>query len=103
MNQGEHTVSAFDTELSQLERRVLEMGGQAEAQLSAGLAALQKRDTEAADRVIGRDPELDEAERKIESSALSILARRQPMASDLRYVFGNVKIAGSLERSNGEC
>ena len=35
MNQGEHTVSSFDTELSQLERRVLEMGGLAEAQLAA--------------------------------------------------------------------
>jgi len=98
MNQGEHTVSSFDTELSQLERRVLEMGGLAEAQLTAALTALQKRDTETAERVIARDPELDETERKIESSALSILARRQPMASDLRYVFGNVKIAGSLER-----
>jgi phosphate transport system protein len=98
MNHGEHIVSSFDTELSQLERRVLEMGGLAESQLSAALDALQKRDTEAAERIIARDPDLDEAERKIESSALSILARRQPMANDLRYVFGNVKIAGSLER-----
>jgi phosphate transport system protein len=98
MNQGEHTVTSFDTELSQLERRVLEMGGLAEAQLSAATAALQKLDTDAAEQIIGRDPELDDVERKIETSALSILARRQPMASDLRYVFGNVKIAGSLER-----
>jgi phosphate transport system protein len=98
MAQGDHTVSSFDTELSQLERRVLEMGGLAEAQLSAAVAALQKRDTEGAERVIARDPDLDDVERKIETSALSILARRQPMASDLRYVFGNVKIAGSLER-----
>src|SRR5579864_5566027 len=98
MNHGDHTVSSFDTELSQLERRVLEMGGLAEAQLAAAVEALQKRDTDACERIIARDPDLDEAERKIESSALSILARRQPMASDLRYVFGNVKIAGSLER-----
>jgi phosphate transport system protein len=98
MNQGEHTVTSFDTELSQLERRVLEMGGLAEAQLSAAAMALQKFDTDAAERIIAQDPELDDVERKIESSALSILARRQPMASDLRYVFGNVKIAGSLER-----
>jgi phosphate transport system protein len=98
MTHGEHTVTQFDTELSQLERRVLEMGGLAEAQLAAALEALQKRDTEAAERIIARDPDLDEAERKIEQSALSILARRQPMANDLRYVFGNVKIAGSLER-----
>ncbi len=98
MTHGDHTVSSFDTELSHLERRVLEMGGLAESQLGAAVEALQKRNTDAAERIIARDPDLDEAERKIESSALSILARRQPMANDLRYVFGNVKIAGSLER-----
>jgi phosphate transport system protein len=100
MTQGEnsHTVSAFDNDLAQLERRVLEMGGLAESQLKAAMDALMKRDVEAAERVCNRDPELDECERNIEASALSIIARRQPMANDLRYVFGNVKIAGSLER-----
>ena len=100
MNPGEHshTVSAFDNDLAQLERRVLEMGGLAESQLKAAMDALLKRDVDAAERVISRDPELDECERQIEASALSIIARRQPMAIDLRYVFGNVKIAGSLER-----
>jgi phosphate transport system protein len=100
MTQGEHnhTVSAFDSDLAQLERRVLEMGGLAESQLKAAMEALRKRDVDAAERVCNRDPELDECERGIEASALSIIARRQPMANDLRYVFGNVKIAGSLER-----
>ncbi len=100
MNPGEqsHTVSAFDNDLAQLERRVLEMGGLAEAQLKASMEALMKRDGETAERICGRDPEIDECERQIEASALSIIARRQPMANDLRYVFGNVKIAGSLER-----
>ncbi len=100
MNPGEHshTVSAFDNDLAHLERRVLEMGGLAESQLKAAMDALLKRDVETAERVISRDPELDECERQIEASALSIIARRQPMANDLRYVFGNVKISGSLER-----
>ena len=98
MNHGDHTVSSFDNFLAQLERRVLEMGGLAESQLQEAMAALVKRDIEAAERIIARDTELDECERKIEASALSIIARRQPMANDLRYVFGNVKIAGSLER-----
>ncbi len=100
MNPGDHshTVSAFDNDLAQLERRVLEMGGLAESQLKAAMEALMKRDVDAAERVISRDPELDECERQIEASALSIIARRQPMANDLRYVFGNVKISGSLER-----
>ena len=98
MNHGEHTVSSFDNDLAQLERRVLEMGGLAESQLQGAMNALMKRDIESAERIIARDPELDECERAIEASALSIIARRQPMANDLRYVFGNVKIAGSLER-----
>ncbi len=100
MNQGEnsHIVSGFDNDLAQLERKVLEMGGLAEAQLKGAMEALVRGDAEAADRIIRRDAELDECERKIEASALSIIARRQPMANDLRYVFGNVKIAGSLER-----
>jgi len=98
MNHGDHTVSSFDNDLAQLERRVLEMGGLAESQLQGAMNALMKRDVDAAEKIISRDPELDECERKIEASALSIIARRQPMANDLRYVFGNVKIAGSLER-----
>jgi phosphate transport system protein len=100
MNQGEHShiVSSFDNDLAQLERKVLEMGGLAEAQLKGAMDALVKQDVEAAQRIIARDSELDDCERKIEASALSIIARRQPMANDLRYVFGNVKIAGSLER-----
>lgn len=98
MNTGEHIVSSFDNDLAELERNLLEMGGLAEAQLQNALAALMKRDTESAEIIIKKDAEIDECERKIESGALSIIARRQPMANDLRYVFGNVKIAGSLER-----
>jgi len=100
MNQGEHShiVSSFDNDLAQLERKVLEMGGLAEAQLRDAMGALVRQDAEAAEAIIRRDSDIDECERKIEASALSIIARRQPMANDLRYVFGNVKIAGSLER-----
>jgi phosphate transport system protein len=98
MNHGDHIVSSFDNDLAQLERRVLEMGGLAESQLQGAMDALMKRDVETAERIIARDAELDDCERKIEAGALSIIARRQPMANDLRYVFGNVKIAGSLER-----
>lgn len=100
MNQGEHShiVSSFDNDLAQLERKVLEMGGLAESRLHDAMEALVRQDTESAENIIRRDTEIDECERRIEASALSIIARRQPMANDLRYVFGNVKIAGSLER-----
>ncbi|MDX2142169.1 MAG: phosphate signaling complex protein PhoU [Rhodospirillaceae bacterium] len=98
MNQPEHTVSSYDAELAQQERRVLEMGGLVEAQLAAAMDALMKRDAEAAERIVAKDAAVDECDRKVEAGALSILARRQPVASDLRYVFGTIKMAGSLER-----
>ena len=98
MNQAVHTVSSFDNELAQQELRVLEMAGLVEAQLGAAIEALMKRDFESAALIVAKDADVDEYERKIENGALSILARRQPVAGDLRYVFGTIKMAGSLER-----
>ena len=98
MNQAVHTVSSFDNELAQQELRVLEMAGLVEAQLGAAIEALMKRDFESAALIVAKDADVDEYERKIETGALSILARRQPVAGDLRYVFGTFKMAGSLER-----
>jgi phosphate transport system protein len=95
---SEHTVTSYDSDLGLQERRVLEMGGLVEAQLSAALEALLKRDVDAAEKIIAKDADVDEYERKVEAGALSILARRQPMAADLRWVFGTIKMAGSLER-----
>jgi phosphate transport system protein len=98
MNQTDHTVSQYDADLTAQERRVLEMAGLVEAQLAAAVDALMKRDVEAAERIIAKDADVDDYDRKIETGALSILARRQPVAGDLRYVFGTIKMAGSLER-----
>jgi phosphate transport system protein len=98
MNQIDHTVSKFDADLTDQERKVLEMAGLVEAQLAAAVGALMKRDVEAAERIIAKDADVDDYDRKIETGALSILARRQPVAGDLRYVFGTIKMAGSLER-----
>ncbi len=98
MNQAVHTVSSFDNELAQQELRVLEMAGLVEAQLGAAIEALMKRDFESAALIVAKDADVDEYDRKIETGALSILARRQPVAGDLRYVFGTIKMAGSLER-----
>jgi len=98
MNKAVHTVSSFDNDLAQQELRVLEMAGLVEAQLGAAIEALMKRDFESAALIVAKDADVDEYDRKIETGALSILARRQPMAGDLRYVFGTIKMAGSLER-----
>jgi phosphate transport system protein len=98
MNKAEHTVSSYDNELAEQERRVLEMAGIVEDQLKQAIDALIKRDVEAAEKIVAKDADVDEYDRKIETGALSILARRQPVAGDLRYVVGTIKMAGSLER-----
>ena len=98
MDKAVHTVTSFDNDLAQQELRVLEMAGLVEAQLGAAIEALMKRDFESAALIVAKDADVDEYERKIETGALSILARRQPVAGDLRYVFGTIKMAGSLER-----
>jgi len=93
-----HTVSSFDEELTVLERDILQMAGLAETNLSLAVEALMKRDVDAASKLIEADKRVDEYEREVEAGAFRLLALRQPMADDLRYVFGTVKMAGSLER-----
>lgn len=93
-----HTVKSFDDQLANLDRNVLEMAGLAEANLTQAIEALMKRDADAAERIIEADERVDEYEREVEACAFRLLALRQPMANDLRYVFGTVKMSGSLER-----
>ena len=93
-----HTVKSFDEELAALERLILQMAGMAETNLSQSVEALMKRDADSAAKLIVADERVDQYERDVEASVFRLLALRQPMANDLRYVFGTVKMAGSLER-----
>src|SRR5690242_21704866 len=79
-----HTVKAFDTELQDLARMVAEMGGLAEKQVADSVDALARRDTALAQRVTASDPNIDHLQREIEEKAVLTIARRQPMAVDLR-------------------
>ena len=93
-----HTVRAFDEELGELTRKVNEMGGIAEAMLVDSIDALMGRDVAKARHVVSLDPRLDDIEREIEESAVLLIAKRQPMANDLRHVMGTIHIAGDIER-----
>ena len=95
---GTHIVSAFDAEVNAFDRMVLEMSGLAEAQVTAAMDVLRTMDEVAAQRLVRRDERLDELEAEIQQRVLGFLARRAPVADDLRRAFGAVKIAGSLER-----
>ncbi|MCC7168054.1 MAG: phosphate signaling complex protein PhoU [Rhodospirillales bacterium] len=94
----DHIVKSFDAELEQLDRRIAEMGGLAESQLAQAVEALVKRDQTLADRVVAADRRLDAAEDQIDAFAVQLLARRQPMAKDLRAVIVALKTASILER-----
>ena len=95
---SEHTIKAFDTELQELVRKVAEMGGLAERQITDAIAALIKRDTAQAERVMAIDTNIDALQREIEEKGILIIARRQPMAVDLREVVGALRVSNDLER-----
>jgi phosphate transport system protein len=94
----DHTIKAFDSDLQELSRMVAEMGGLAEKQVADAIDALAKRDTGLAQRVTVADAEIDALQREIEEKAVLTIARRQPMAVDLREVVGALRLANDLER-----
>lgn len=94
----QHTVRAFDEELSVLTIKINEMGGIVESMLVETTESLLRRDRMKAEEVIKRDARLDELQQEIEELAVLLIARRQPMANDLRQVMGTIRIAGNIER-----
>lgn len=94
----DHTMKAFDTDLQDLSRMVAEMGGLAEKQIADAVAALAKRDTTLAQRITVADANIDTLQQEIEEKAVLTIARRQPMAVDLREVVGALRVANDLER-----
>ncbi len=94
----DHTAKAFDTDLQEIMRKVAEMGGLAERQITDATRALVERDTELAERVIATDPTIDTMQHEIEEKAILTIARRQPMAVDLREIVGAMRVCNDLER-----
>ncbi len=95
---SDHIVRAFDADLRTLRGMIAEMGGLAEKMMTESTRALAARDIELARRVIAMDPKLDALQREIEEKAILTIARRQPMAVDLRDVVSAIRIASDLER-----
>jgi phosphate transport system protein len=93
-----HIVKAYDKELEALGRKIAEMGGIAEKMLSDAMDALIDFDTVLAQATIDGDVRLDLLQRDVEEEAILAIARRQPMAVDLREIIGTIRIAGDLER-----
>ncbi len=88
----------FHEQLDLLKQRLLDMSERAEALVDVAVDALLRRDIGKADVVISGDRELDALEIEIEQLAISLLALQQPMARDLRFIIGAIKISNDLER-----
>jgi len=94
----EHIAKAYDADLEELTRNVAEMGGLSEKQVADSVDALVKRDTQRAQRVIAADEAIDTLQHAIEEKAVLTIARRQPMAVDLRDIVSALRVANDLER-----
>lgn len=98
MPHTEHIVSSYEDELTQLASAISSMGGVVETALSDAVDALIKLDHASAQQIIEADIKVDEMQRNIDETAVSMIARRQPMAADLRLIVASVHVANDLER-----
>ena len=94
----EHIVTSFDEELSRLSDLISRMGGLAEVQIERSIESLQRRNTEEATHIIEADRAIDLLQTEIEELAIQMIARRQPLATDLRATVAGLKIAPHIER-----
>jgi phosphate transport system protein len=95
---AEHTVKAFDEDITKLRGLVAEMGGLAEVAIGEAMDALVKGSKTLADAVIARDKRIDALEQEVDKLVVRVIALRAPMADDLREVVAALKIAGMVER-----
>lgn len=98
MSNADHIVTAYSEELLTLAQSIAEMGGLVEAAIENGTRALITLDRELADLTIIADQRIDDMQRRIDDMAVSMIARRQPMASDLRAIITAIHVANDLER-----
>lgn len=95
---SEHIVTSYEDELTDLARYISEMGGLVEVAITTSIDALLKLDNITAKKVIEEDRAVDDMQRKIDEMAVSMIARRQPMAGDLRMIISSIHVANDLER-----
>jgi phosphate transport system protein len=94
----QRTVRSYESELENVDRHILAMGGLVEDQLRNAIKALFEGDDDLARRVIDHDHVIDDHEREVDELVTRIIALRQPLAEDLRRVKTALKVAANLER-----
>ncbi|WP_383697192.1 phosphate uptake regulator PhoU, partial [Streptomyces sp. NPDC056465] len=94
----DHIVQSFDVELRGLTSHILELGILAEQQLTDAVWSLRRGNEQMAKEVAEREERLNRLAAQIDSDAVSMIARRQPLAIDLRHVMAAIRISSNLER-----
>ncbi|HQQ69044.1 MAG TPA: phosphate signaling complex protein PhoU [Alicycliphilus sp.] len=97
-----HLSSQFDSELNQVSTRVMELGGLVEAQIRQAIAALSHFSLDAAAEVEALEARVNQMEVEIDHELITIIARRQPTARDLRLLMTFSKATANLERMGDE-
>lgn len=98
MDKHEHIVRSYEEELAALNTKIAKMGGLAEQVVGQSIDALERRDPDLAEATIKEDEVIDALEHEIEEQAIVMIARRQPMAYDLRQIMAALRISADLER-----
>lgn len=99
---AEHIYTQYDTDLEAIRAKVLEMGGIVEEQLTDSVSSLINADAKLADSVIKKDERVNDLESEIDEACSEIIAKRSPIASDLRNVLMMLRIITDLERIGDE-
>ena len=97
-NSREHTNREYELELRRLREQLLLMGAKVEDIINGSIRALIDRDSELAEQMIAADRKINQLEIDIDEHCMQILARRQPVASDLRFLTTALKLVTDLER-----
>ena len=88
----------FHDQLAELKQRLLDMSARSEELIDLAVDSFRMRDAARAEAVVAGDPELDAMEIEVEQRAIALLALQQPMAKDLRFIIGAIKVSNDLER-----
>ena len=101
-NLPEHSVAKFEKEIKELKNLVLRMAGAVEQRVATVVDAMAESDSTRAQWVIDSDNEINDLERDIDEVCVGIMARRQPVAIDLRLLITALKLSTDLERIGDE-
>lgn len=94
---------SFIAQLDEMNNHVIKMGSLLELSTNEMILALEQADTEIAKRIIARDDEIDHLEQQIERECINLIAKQQPLATDLRKITSIMKIITDIERIADQC